>query len=96
MYISTKGDEERIDVPVLLKRLEQFGVVKASYFKEKQNFGFVQFLDASVCLTYVITTNWVLRLLIKHFTQVVDVVIDNISKISITEGVTLIGICMGA
>lgn len=47
--MSTLGEGERIEVPALLKRLEQFGVVKAYYFKEKQNFGFVQFLDSSVC-----------------------------------------------
>jgi RNA recognition motif-containing protein len=48
VYVSTKNDADKIDVQSLLKRLEQFGVVKASYFKEKQNFGFIQFLDASV------------------------------------------------
>eukprot|EP00026_Physarum_polycephalum_P006846 Phypoly_transcript_06899.p1 GENE.Phypoly_transcript_06899~~Phypoly_transcript_06899.p1 ORF type:complete len:561 (+),score=136.85 Phypoly_transcript_06899:93-1685(+) len=48
VYVSTKNDADKIDVQSLLKKLEQFGVVKASYFKEKQNFGFVQFLDASV------------------------------------------------
>lgn len=48
VYVSTEGESERIDVQGLLKRLEQFGVVKAYYFKEKQNFGFIQFLDASV------------------------------------------------
>jgi len=48
VYISTKDEAGRMDVQSLLKRLEQFGIVKASYFKEKQNFGFVQFLDASV------------------------------------------------
>lgn len=48
IYITStqQGDGYKIDVAMLLKRLEQFGVVKASYFKEKQNFGFVQFLDS--------------------------------------------------
>lgn len=48
VYVSTRSEGERIDVQGLLKRLEQFGVVKAYYFKEKQNFGFIQFLDSSV------------------------------------------------
>lgn len=48
VYVSTRSEGERIDVQGLLKRLEQFGVVKAYYFKEKQNFGFIQFLDPSV------------------------------------------------
>jgi RNA recognition motif-containing protein len=48
VYVSTKGDTDKIDVQALLKKLEHFGVVKASYFKEKQNFGFIQFLDSSV------------------------------------------------
>lgn len=52
VYVSTKGEGDKIDVQGLLKRLEQFGVVKAYYFKEKQNFGFIQFLDASVCVTH--------------------------------------------
>jgi len=46
VYISTQG-ENKIDVQSLLKRVELFGTVKAHYFREKQNFGFVQFLDAS-------------------------------------------------
>eukprot|EP01111_Echinosteliopsis_oligospora_P000228 TRINITY_DN1020_c0_g1_i2.p1 TRINITY_DN1020_c0_g1~~TRINITY_DN1020_c0_g1_i2.p1 ORF type:complete len:637 (+),score=218.05 TRINITY_DN1020_c0_g1_i2:360-2270(+) len=52
VYISTQG-ENKIDVPSLLKRVELFGTVKAHYFREKQNFGFVQFLDAG-CVDAVI------------------------------------------
>ena len=50
VYVSTKNEADKIDVQLLLKRLELLGVVKASYFKEKQNFGFIQFLDPSVCI----------------------------------------------
>jgi len=65
VYVSTRGggeggnnsSDQRIDVPALLKRLEQFGVVKAYYFKEKQNFGFIQFLDASVLDTVIENIN---------------------------------------
>jgi len=46
IYISTQ--DEKIDVQALLRKLEQFGVVRGYYFKEKQNFGIVQFVEPSV------------------------------------------------
>lgn len=57
VYVSTREETEKMDVQSLLKKLEQFGVVKASYFKERQNFGFIQFLDASVVDTVVEAIN---------------------------------------
>jgi len=48
IHVIPQDSEQKIDVQLLLKKMEQFGVVKASYFKEKQNFGFVQFLDPAV------------------------------------------------
>jgi len=46
VYISTLDD--KIDVQALLRKLELFGAVKGYYFKEKQNFGIVQFVDPAV------------------------------------------------
>jgi len=46
VYISAQ--DEKLDVQAVLSKLEQFGAVRASYFKEKQNFGIVQFVDPSV------------------------------------------------
>ncbi|EFA82140.1 hypothetical protein PPL_04560 [Heterostelium album PN500] len=44
VLISTKGD--KINLAVLLKQLEECGPVRAHHFRERQNFGFVQFLDS--------------------------------------------------
>lgn len=46
VYISTQDD--KIDVQAVLRKLEHFGAVRGYYFKEKQNFGIVQFVDPSV------------------------------------------------
>lgn len=46
VYISTT--EEKIDVQAVLRKLENYGAVRGYYFKEKQNFGIVQFVDPSV------------------------------------------------
>lgn len=46
VYISTQDD--KLDVQTVLSKLEQFGAVRGYYFKEKQNFGIVQFVDPSV------------------------------------------------
>lgn len=46
VYISTQDD--KLDVQAVLRKLEQFGAVRGYYFKEKQNFGIVQFVDPSV------------------------------------------------
>jgi RNA recognition motif-containing protein len=45
VFINATGD--KLDVTMLLKKLESYGSVRAYYFKEKQNFGFVQFVDSS-------------------------------------------------
>eukprot|EP01132_Coremiostelium_polycephalum_P001321 gene1321-1667_t len=44
VLISTKGD--KINLAILLKQLEECGPVRAHHFRERQNFGFVQFLDS--------------------------------------------------
>lgn len=46
VYISTQDD--KIDVQAVLRKLEHYGTVRGYYFKEKQNFGIVQFVDPSV------------------------------------------------
>lgn len=46
VYITTTDD--KLDVQALLRRLEIFGSVRGYYFKEKANFGIVQFVDPSV------------------------------------------------
>ncbi|KYQ90935.1 hypothetical protein DLAC_07811 [Tieghemostelium lacteum] len=43
VLISSKGD--KINLALLLKQLEECGPVRAHHFRERQNFGFVQFLD---------------------------------------------------
>lgn len=46
VYITTQDD--KLDVQALLRKLEHFGAVRGYYFKEKQNFGIVQFVDPSI------------------------------------------------
>lgn len=46
VYITTLDD--KIDVQLLLRKMEQYGPVRGYYFKEKANFGIVQFVDHAV------------------------------------------------
>ncbi|GAM17030.1 hypothetical protein SAMD00019534_002050 [Acytostelium subglobosum LB1] len=44
VLISSRGD--RFNLGLLLKQLEECGPVRAHHFRDRQNFGFVQFLDS--------------------------------------------------